>query len=287
MSTISAKKLQICRGAPNNARKKGVLTLEQRLQVLRGGMTFRQFADRVGVRPYTVRRYEQGRSRVPLEYVEAVCGALGVSADWLIFGVEAAAVPMEPLARAVREDIAPVKRSVVINGERVRIVCVPVLNRVPAGAPAEMLDDMPVGFGLEGVIRVPDPGDANAYALTAWGDSMEPLIHDGERIVVSPRRAHGFSAGIAVVRIAGGQNSPGGQSSPVGQNSPGGELCVKHVRMRGGRVEITPANPRYPGMVLAAEEGGWWTSRYSEPPAGRPATRRPAGVEAGSRAKPT
>lgn len=244
MSTISAKKLQICRRAPNNARKMGVLTLEQRLQALRGGMTFRQFADRVGAKAHAVRRYEQGKSRVPLEYVEAVCGALGVSADWLIFGVEAAAVPMEPLARAVREEVAPVKRSVVINGERVRLVCVPVLNRVPAGAPAEMLDDMPVGFGLEGVIRVPDPGDANAYALTAWGDSMEPLIRDGERIVVSPRRAQGFSAGIAVVRL----RSQGGQSSP------GGELCVKHVRMRGGRAEITPANPRYAGMVRAAEE---------------------------------
>ena len=244
MSTVLAKKVQSGYTRASNGHRAGVsgservagggMTVHDRLRALRGAMGYRGFAARVGVNVNSVRRYELGRARVPLDYVEAVCGACGVSADWLIFGIEA------PLTAGALHSAqaAGTRRSVLINGERVRIVCVPVLNRVPAGAPAEMLDDMPVGQGLEGFIRVPDPGDPNAYALTAWGDSMEPLIRDGERIVVSPRRAHGFSAGVAVVRLL----------------SRGGEICVKHVRRRGGRVEITPANPRYAGMVLPSEE---------------------------------
>ncbi|HPU85436.1 MAG TPA: XRE family transcriptional regulator, partial [Candidatus Latescibacteria bacterium] len=254
MSTVLAKKVQsgytrasISPRADLGSAKRppdGLTTVQDRLRALRGSTGYRPFALRVGVTPNSVRRYELGMARVPVDYLEAVCRAFNVSADWLIFGVEAAVAPMEPLARAIREENAPVKRSVLINGERVRIVCVPVLNRVPAGAPAEMLDDMPVGFGLEGFVRVPDPGDPNAYALTAWGDSMEPLIRDGERFVVSPRRAHGFSAGIAVVRIGAG--SPGDPSQ--------GDLCVKHVRLRGERVEVMPANSRYPGRVFCAGE---------------------------------
>ncbi len=216
----------------------GLRDVQDRLRALRGTLGYRRFAARVGAKPNSVRRYELGMARVPLDYVQAVCRAFNVSADWLIFGIEAPAGLADAAVRAIREGSLQATRSAIVAGERVRIVCVPVLNRVPAGAPAEMLDDMPVGFGLEGFIRVPDPGDPNAYALRAWGDSMEPLIHDGERFVVSPRRAHGFSAGVAVLRL----------------RSRGGEVCVKHVRVRGDRVEVIPVNLRYPGMVLAAEE---------------------------------
>lgn len=221
------------------------MTVRDRLRLLRGPQSYKQFAEHLGWGFNSVRRYELGLARVPMEYVEAVCATLGVSADWLIFGVEA---PAEAALRSaallssdgVRRDgrartkCENTKRYTLIDGEKVRIVCVPVLNRVPAGPSAEMLDDMPVGFGLDGKVWVPDPQDPNAYGLTAWGDSMEPLIHHGETIIVSPRRRYDFLSGLAVVRIAGG------------------EVCVKYVRrrpacaQRTGRVEVLSANPRYP-----------------------------------------
>jgi phage repressor protein C with HTH and peptisase S24 domain len=215
----------------------GTMTVRDRLKALRGKSSYRQFSERVGANTNSVRRYELGCARVPMDYVEAVCSTFGISADWLIFGVEAPARDAAAGDTSAREEAACAKRSVMINGERVRIICVPVLNRVPAGAPAEMLDDMPVGFGLEGVLWVPDPGDRNAYALTAWGDSMDPVIRNGERFVVSPRRAHGFTAGIAVLRMRA-------RSLP----HLDGEVCVKHVRVRRDCVDVSPANPRYAAM---------------------------------------
>lgn len=230
------------------------MTVQDRLRLLRGAESYQQFADRVKANPNSVRRYELGLSRVPLDYVGGVCAAFHVSCDWLVFGVEAKA---ESLVRAPRngnngarqgervrfltsakgdgkKEIG--KRYTYIDGEKVRVVCVPVLTRVPAGPPHEMLDTTPVGFGLEGEVWVRDPHDENAYALTAWGDSMEPLIFDGERIVVSPRRRYDFRAGVAVVRI------------------PGGEVCVKYVRVRARLAEVISTNPRYPRMSLPWEE---------------------------------
>ena len=64
---------------------------------------------------------------------------------------------------------------------------------------------------------------------------MEPIIHDGEPFLVSPRRRIGFTNGLAVIRL------------------PGDEVCVKHVRFSSRGVEVGSANPRYPVRRFSAE----------------------------------
>lgn len=229
------------------------MILHDRLRLVRGAQTYRAFAARVRTNVNSVRRYELGLSRVPIEYVEAVCRESGVSADWLLFGVEAKreglATNAEPTSGALahrdngdrnggntRRKSDDSRRYTLIGGEKVRIVCVPVLTHVPAGPPREVLDVTPVGFGLGGEVWVPDPDDENAYGLTARGDSMEPLIFDGETIIVSPRRRFDLRSGIGVVRI------------------PGEEVCVKYVRARSSSLELVSANPRYPRMAFRQDE---------------------------------
>ncbi|MHC4551821.1 MAG: helix-turn-helix domain-containing protein [Planctomycetota bacterium] len=63
---------------------------------------------------------------------------------------------------------------------------VPVINKVPAGYPAEF-DDMgyPVGFA-DDYVRCPDINDPNAFAVRVVGDSMEPKFSEGHIVVFSP-----------------------------------------------------------------------------------------------------
>lgn len=63
---------------------------------------------------------------------------------------------------------------------------VPVINKVPAGYPAEF-DDMgyPVGFA-DDYVRCPDIHDPNAFAVRVVGDSMIPKFSEGEIVVFSP-----------------------------------------------------------------------------------------------------
>jgi len=63
---------------------------------------------------------------------------------------------------------------------------VPVINKVPAGYPAEF-DDMgyPVGFA-DDYVRCPDIHDPNAFAVRVIGDSMQPKFSEGDIVVFSP-----------------------------------------------------------------------------------------------------
>lgn len=59
--------------------------LHSRLQAAVGERTFRQLADLTGTHPETVRRYMHGATP-SLEFVVAVCDALGVRMEWLVVG---------------------------------------------------------------------------------------------------------------------------------------------------------------------------------------------------------
>jgi phage repressor protein C with HTH and peptisase S24 domain len=63
---------------------------------------------------------------------------------------------------------------------------VPVINKVPAGYPAEF-DDMgyPVGFA-DDYVRCPDIHDPNAFAVRVVGDSMQPKFSEGDVVIFSP-----------------------------------------------------------------------------------------------------
>lgn len=63
---------------------------------------------------------------------------------------------------------------------------IPVINKVPAGYPADF-DDMgyPTGFA-DDYVRCPDIHDPNAFAVRVVGDSMEPKFKEGHIVVFSP-----------------------------------------------------------------------------------------------------
>ncbi len=110
---------------------------------------------------------------------------------------------------------------------------VPVMNKVPAGYPAEF-DDMgyPVGFA-DDYVRCPDIHDPNAFAVRVVGDSMEPKFTEGHIVVFSP--------------AADVQN---GDDCFVRLKSPH-ETTFKRVFFEeGDKVRLQPRNDMYPPIIV-------------------------------------
>lgn len=63
---------------------------------------------------------------------------------------------------------------------------IPVINKVPAGYPADF-DDLGYPTGVaDDYVRCPDIHDPNAFAVRVVGDSMEPKFSEGHIVVFSP-----------------------------------------------------------------------------------------------------
>jgi repressor LexA len=125
------------------------------------------------------------------------------------------------------------------------IVNLPVVGRVAAGTPILALENVEEHLNVGTEIA----GGDDSYALTVHGESMiDAGIHDGDIVVVSPRRDAPANGTIVVARI---ENEESGE----------GEVTVKRFFREAGRVRLQPENatmePIYPrelqleGVVVA------------------------------------
>lgn len=57
-----------------------------RIKQLRGKESRKSFCDRLGIAQRTLIRYENGERRPDSDFIEMICKAYNVTADWLIFG---------------------------------------------------------------------------------------------------------------------------------------------------------------------------------------------------------
>lgn len=102
---------------------------------------------------------------------------------------------------------SPLPRRATISpaGEEMRLVPVPVINRVAAGAAAEFTDlDYPAGIADQ-YVPAPDLPEAPlgaAFAVRIRGDSMMPEYREGEIVIVGPAPPEGPRDGDdCVVRL--------------------------------------------------------------------------------------
>ena len=111
------------------------------------------------------------------------------------------------------------------------LVDLPLLGSVPAGKPLEAV-------AVEERISVPEflVSGAPAYVLRVRGDSMrEEQIRDGDYVVVEDRPVP--ENGETVVALLRGE-----------------EVTLKKFHRERGKVKLSPANPAYEPMVLAAKD---------------------------------
>jgi phage repressor protein C with HTH and peptisase S24 domain len=116
---------------------------------------------------------------------------------------------------------------------------IPLIGLAQAGVEG-FFDDggYPAGAGWDEV-ELPTTADANAYALTINGNSMEPVYREGDSIIVSP---------AAPVRTG----------DRVVARAQDGAVMAKLLRRRTAtRIELTSLNPAYPDLRFAAHEIIW------------------------------
>lgn len=160
--------------------------LHERLLEVAGDRTYRALADLTGQNAETVRRYMQGQSP-SVEFLAAVCGTLGVSADWLLTGQG----PMR-LAEARRQALAHVNPGELLSAvaaslealtdrvDRVEVFVQTLESRIRASAPPPP----------------PDPPAADSTLPTGSGGPNERRSAPGI-IASEPARTNGVGERIA------------------------------------------------------------------------------------------
>jgi transcriptional regulator with XRE-family HTH domain len=62
------------------------MTIGERIKEVRGSLSRDVFAEQMGVVRNTVQRYEMYGTRPHIDFIESICKAYKINADWLIFG---------------------------------------------------------------------------------------------------------------------------------------------------------------------------------------------------------
>ncbi len=189
------------------------------------GYSMRQFAKELGISPSTFHEYIKGRTP-PADLLVRICERFNVSESWLLTGEG----PM------FRQEVKP--RS---NAKLIELQDIPVVARVGAGFPHLNFDDVEVLY------YIPLPAGRykkNAFAVEVWGDSMEPVLTEGDVVVCEP--FSGFVTDIPNSKIVVIANSSG-------------ELLIKRIKKfispdySQVKVLFYSDNPKYPPIELEEE----------------------------------
>src|SRR5271168_5275208 len=110
---------------------------------------------------------------------------------------------------------------------------IPLIGMAQAGSEG-FFDDggYPAGAGWEEV-ELPTTADANAYALSISGDSMEPVYRNGDAVIVSP---------AAPVRVG---------DRVVARATDGAVMAKLLTRRTATRIELSSLNPAHPLLRFA------------------------------------
>ena len=167
------------------------------------GLTVEELAQQLGYKDKSsISKIENGKADIPQAKVELFARALRTTTAYLM-GVDGPALPpgCEPMP--------PMRQ-------------VPLVGRIACGMP--ILAEQ----NIEGMISVPEGWRAD-FVLTCRGDSMAPLIMDGDLVAVrsQPEVENGE---IAVVRIDD-------------------EATLKKANFDGTTMVLQPLNPAYPLMT--------------------------------------
>lgn len=134
-----------------------IKNLAEKIRKIRGNMSVREFALKLGTTPAYIYRLESGSSTsISSVLVELLYERFGVSKEWLI----------DDIGDMYRKDISA------RSPTEAKLVPVPVVGKVPAGYPEENIEIMEY--------RAFPEAPAGAKAVIVKGDSMSPTIRNGD-----------------------------------------------------------------------------------------------------------
>lgn len=178
------------------------------------GLSAEKVAERLGVSPATIYRYEKGDiEKVPVDIFAELAKILQSTPAYLM-GWEEQPQPKKP---TIPPGFQPMPE----------MDWVPLVGRIACGTPITAEEN------VEQMVCVPSRWHST-FTLTCKGDSMEPRIHDGDLVAIrsQPEVEQGE---IAAVRI-------------------GEEATLKHVYLHENFIELRPENPAFESIILTKEE---------------------------------
>ena len=178
------------------------------------GLSAEKVAERLGVSPATIYRYEKGDiEKVPVDIFAELAKILQTTPAYLM-GWEEQPEPKKP---PIPPGFEPMPE----------MDWVPLVGRIACGTPITAEEN------VEQMVCVPSRWHST-FTLTCKGDSMEPRIHDGDLVAIrsQPEVENGE---IAAVRI-------------------GEEATLKHVYLHENFIELRPENPAFSSIILSRED---------------------------------
>lgn len=179
------------------------------------GMTLKQLASLMGCSHPTIHDWESGRRNPKLATIKRLAMALQTEPDWLLKGEGSIFIGPgpTPTSRASFEPpLVPVRY-------------LPIWGEIPAGHPNELSENQP-----EPIDHLPVPDQRwipkEAFALKARGDSMSPVIEDGDCLVVEIN-PYPTPGSIVIAR------------------TDAGESLVKKLRQTQKETWLESINPKY------------------------------------------
>ncbi|HOO05891.1 MAG TPA: XRE family transcriptional regulator [Ruminococcus sp.] len=189
------------------------MTLAERLKNERkkSGLSQKELADKLDMNARTYASYERGERDISTAVLLNICKVLEISSDVLLGNTAVTLSPAE-----LHMNMKPI----------------PLVGRVAAGLNCHAEDN------IEGYILTDSEILHEGYEyfwLTVKGDSMEPELHDGDRVLVREQETLDSEC-FAVVRIDGEDG------------------VVKKVRIDREKITLTSINPYYPPRVFEREQ---------------------------------
>lgn len=137
-------------------------------------------------------------------------------------------LPVDVMSGKVNLD----KAFVNIEPIETKMVKIPIVGHVRAGY-NEIVDNNIDGYmDVEESLTKRFPG---CFSINVYGDSMEPEIHNGDRVIVQPCSTVD-SGSVAIICLNGD------------------EATIKRVRFDDNGLTIIPTNPKYKSMTYTAEQ---------------------------------
>lgn len=178
------------------------------------GFSAEKVAERLGVSPATIYRYEKGDiEKVPVDSLAELAKILQTTPAYLMGWEE----QPTPAPSPIPPGFSPMPE----------MVQVPLIGAIACGTPITAEQN------IEQMVCIPSRWHAT-FTLTCKGQSMEPRIHDGDLVAIRSQ-AEVENGEIAAVRI-------------------GEEATLKRVYLHPSFIELRPENPAFESIILSREE---------------------------------
>lgn len=169
----------------------------------RAGLTQVKLSRMLNIAYPTLNKYERGRRVPDAIMISRMIKLLKCDAGWLITG-EGAMTQEKP------------------ESSEITVTQIPLLGKVPESSRDQVSDEILEYISLPGV-----PENARAFIVT--GESMSPLIRDGDYVIIVPSE-----------EIRSGE--------VIAFHNEWGELLIRRYRRKGKRISLVSDNPEYPNL---------------------------------------